>query len=301
MPESWQFWLGEAWARRRSLAGIVVGFVIVGVALAFVLPERYTAVAELLPPGNLGGRSQLLTQLTAIIGVEAPANSSSLGSLYPDIARSHDVLAAALAAPWRDKPFAEHLARGRALSDRDRARLLESVRKRLSGHVNPLTGLITLEFSTHDRQLSAAFLAEVLRQMEAFFANRFVTEAREKRLAIEKRLEEMSANMKGSEDALRRFLETNRITGMSPALQLQEAKLRREVELTSALYSELRRQQESARVEEVGTVPVLQVLGSPSPPLRRASPRRAVIAAAALIFGILAAGAWLRATTGPRP
>lgn len=301
MPESWQFWLGRAWKRRRSLAGIVFGFAIAGAALALILPERYVAVAELLPPGNLGGRSQLLTQLSAIIGIESPTNSSSLGSLYPDIARSHDVLAAALAVTWRDQTYAEHLARRRDLADRDQQMLLESVRKRLIGHINPLTGMITLEFSAHDRQLSAAFLDEILRQMEIFFANRFVTESREKRLAIEKRLEEMTANMKGSEDALRRFLETNRITGMSPALQLQEAKLRREVELTSALYSELRRQQESARVEEVGTVPVLQVLSSPVPPLRRASPRRAVIGAAALIFGIIAAGAWLRATTGPRP
>jgi uncharacterized protein involved in exopolysaccharide biosynthesis len=211
------------------------------------------------------------------------------------------VLGAAIAVQWQDRPFAEHLARRRDIPDGDWQRLLESLRKRLIGHINPLTGMITLEFSSHDRRLSAAFLTEVLHQMEVFFASRFVTEAREKRLAIEKRLEDLSANMKGSEDALRRFLETNRMTAMSPSLQLQEAKLRREVELTSALYSELRSQQETARVEEVGTVPVLQVLSSPQPPLRRTSPRRAVIGATALILGIIAAGAWLRATTGPRP
>ncbi len=166
--------------------------------------------------------------------------------------------------------------------------------------MNPVTGLITLEFVTYDRRLAAAFLVEVLRQMEDFFANRMTSEAREKRLSIEARLAELAESQARNEGALREFLEANRVTAMSPGLQLREAALRREVEVGAALCSELRRQHELARVEEVGTTPVLRQLSPPVPPHRRTSPRRAVIAGAALLLGLMVAGAWLRAVAGRR-
>ena len=60
---------------------------------------------------------------------------------------------------------------------------------------------------------------------------------------------------------------------------------------------ELKRQYEAARIEEVGTIPVLKVLSPPTPPLRRASPKRVVICLTSLLFGLIAAGVYIKSVS----
>lgn len=292
--DSYLLELATSWLaclRRRQLGFSVVLLACLGLGVAYLLiaPKTYRAEAHLLPPGDAQAPSQILSQISALTGIQGLQRGNSLAPLYPDIARSRPVLERVLAAEHQGRTFRSWLAGTDELSPREERLLLRRLNRQVRGYITPITGLITLEATGADPDLVAPLLAEVLRQMDDFFQHRLVSEARARRTAIEARLAEVASSLSGAEEALEAFLSANRGPVLSPGLQTQAARLRREVEINSSLYIELKRQHEVARVEEVGTVPTLRVLSSPQPPLSHSSPRRALVLFLAGVLGLLLA------------
>jgi uncharacterized protein involved in exopolysaccharide biosynthesis len=65
----------------------------------------------------------------------------------------------------------------------------------------------------------------------------------------------------------------------------------REVETNSAVYVELRRQLEIAKIDEVKNIPVIQVLDYARPPVRKSYPPRTTIVLETMILAWLAVAA----------
>lgn len=282
-------WLrGHFW----PLAGITAAGGVVGVAVALLLPVTYQAEAVLLPPGDGGGsRTGLLSQLSALTGVNAMNSLASFGPLYPDIARSRVVLTAVLDREFEGRSYREWFGRAKSLTPAEEEDLYLDLRDRVTGYINPLTNLITLEAAAPQANLAAAFLNEILGQMDVFFQTRLVSEAREQRVALERRVEELGRALGESEANLESFLKANRQPQASPSLELAENRLRREMVINSSLYTEMKQQLEMTRIKEIGSTPALKVLSAATPPLHRASPRRVLIVLFSLVVaGLLAVG-----------
>tara|TARA_Y100000590_G_C15422554_1_gene901986 strand:- start:209 stop:808 length:600 start_codon:yes stop_codon:yes gene_type:complete len=73
-------------------------------------------------------------------------------------------------------------------------------------------------------------------------------------------------DLKKSEQRLKTFREKNRQI-ISPALQLEQDYLSRDVEIQKDIYLTLRQQQELAKIEEVEKASIIQVLDNPQVPL----------------------------------
>ncbi len=278
-------WLRLLDAHRRLFGGIVAVCLAAGACVAFLSPKQYRASAQLLPPMANGQTSQLISRLSAITGLENMGQHPGFAALYPDIAQSRGVLEGALAQQHAGRTFRFWIARQDSLTPREHERLLRWLKRRVEGYSNPLTGLITIAVTLKDPVLAAAFTNELLRQMDLFFSTQVVTEAGAKRVSIDARLREVETLLREGEDRLEDFLRANRLPEASPALKLEETRLRRDMEVNAALYVELKRQREIARVEEVGTTPTLRVLEPAVPPLVKVSPRRAIILGFSLVVG----------------
>src|ERR1041385_1067719 len=111
-----------------------------------------------------------------------------------------------------------------------------------------------------------------------------------KRFRIRKSLS-VPSDLARSEGTLRDFRIRNRLIANSPSLQLEEQQLMRDVETNSAIYIELERQQEIAKIDEVKNIPAVQVLDHASPPVRKSYPPRTAIVLGTMILACLAVGA----------
>ena len=76
----------------------------------------------------------------------------------------------------------------------------------------------------------------------------------------------------------------------SPQLRYEEQRLTRQVNVQQELYLTLRREYETARIEEVNNTPVLTIIDQPSIPGIRSRPQRTItVLLVTVIVGIFAA------------
>src|SRR5205823_6630604 len=125
--------------------------------------------------------------------------------------------------------------------------------------------------------------------LAAAVANRFVaylndfntksrqSQARERRKFIEQRLADGEGELRTAEESLRTFYERNRSWQQSPQLVFEEGRLRRQVEIRQEVYLTLRREYETARIEEVNDTPVITVIDRAVPPREKARPQRKLL------------------------
>jgi len=136
-------------------------------------------------------------------------------------------------------------------------------------------------------------------------ANQFVTELehynRSKRKTkalnnqenLERRLDSVKVELAQTEDRLESFLEKNRNFAISddPELNRELARLKREVGIKSETYVTLTQQYELAKIETEKEIPIVQVLDTAVPPLKKSAPKRTLIVltttALAFTFGFL--------------
>ena len=103
----------------------------------------------------------------------------------------------------------------------------------------------------------------VLAELEAL--NRYYKSetVSEKNTFIENRIASVEGDLEASEQTLKDFMESNRQIS-SPALQLEQERLERDVEVQKGIYLTLKQQLELAKIEEVQQTSVVQVLDRPT-------------------------------------
>jgi tyrosine-protein kinase Etk/Wzc len=82
-------------------------------------------------------------------------------------------------------------------------------------------------------------------------------------------------------------------TSKVPELQLEYVRKAREVKYHEALFEALSKQYEAARLDEAHDAPVIQVLDPPSLPDSKSGPKRMLIMAGGLLFGLIAGSGWV--------
>ena len=105
---------------------------------------------------------------------------------------------------------------------------------------------------------------------------------------IEERIVETRKELELAEEALKNFRDRNRRIENSPSLQLEQTRLVREASVLTGVYTTLKQQLETTKIEEVKESNYVVVLDQPEAPLDRAYPRKklAVITGLVGVFGI---------------
>jgi len=243
----------------------------------FIQTPKYVSWAKVLLPssggGNLGGLAGLATQFGVNVPTSASADLSS-PSLFPELLRSRTFAEKILDKEFYLDKYGKKLSLLAILTHGDVApnvgqgRLIASAVNKLNDEIlafdqDPKSTFSVIKVTAEDpifaKELADVVLAE-LESLNRYFKSVTVNE---KNTFIENRIASVEGDLETSEQTLKDFNERNRQIS-SPALQLEQERLERDVEVQKGIYLTLKQQLELAKIEEVQETSVVQVLDRPT-------------------------------------
>jgi len=269
-----------------ALTGVVVSGIV-----AFLLPSYYrsgaTFQAETTAPIPLSGS---LAGLASQFGGIQLGGGQSNPYLFADLITTDAVLGHVAQAtfPWQGREVKlpevygydgkpEALRQYKTVS-----RLRKAIRVGIN--VRPSTVQFTVEARTPE-------LAKAIAETTLTVLNDVNIAIRQARAAAEQsfsfdRSEHAREELATAESALTSFYQRNRVISQSPGLQMEEARLKRVVDMAQQVYVQLRLQAEQAAVQAVRNTPAISVIDPPLLPVKRSWPNRKLALAAGLAIGL---------------
>ncbi|MFA5832085.1 MAG: Wzz/FepE/Etk N-terminal domain-containing protein [Bacteroidota bacterium] len=269
---------------KRKLISIVVGVAtLFSIAISFVLSESFLATTVILPETDKSKLSSLggLSDLASLAGVNV-GGEGTLVKLYPTILKSESVLRNVIFRKYQTKEFSQPVNLIEYWEIKEKTRELEyenalkNLRDLLQIAMDAKTAVITMSILMPEPQLAADIVNEVSSELDKFIRNKRTTSAGEQRKFVEGRLTEVKRDLTLSENILKEFREKNRQV-LSPQLLLEQERLIRDVQINATIYTELRKQYELVKIEEVKNIPVINVMDIAHAAARKDKPKRAVI------------------------
>ena len=286
--------LSVLWNSRKLIAMVTGAVTVLSVIISLLLPEYFRSSATLLPETEKGKLAGLggLSDLAALAGVNV-GGEGSLAKLYPTIIKSEAVLTNVIYAKYKTEKFKEpaSLIQYWEIEEKTPERsyevALKSLGEALQVGLDNKTSVVTISIETREPQLSADIINRVTSELDKFIRTKRTTKASEQRKWIEDRLVEVKQDLQRSENALKEFREKNRRVLDSPQLLLEQERLIREVTINATLYTELKKQYEIVKIEEIKNIPIINVMDEARPAARKERPKRATMVLTSLFLSLI--------------
>lgn len=260
--------------RRLLLWSCAVGFII-GIAIALLSPARYTTSFSFTPQSESDGARSGLASLAGQFGVSLGAASGQAAppQFYADLLVTRELLAPIAmdsvpsgADKGRSVPLSTFLDVDASTAAERQFETIERLRNDVisTSVAERTTGVVSVNVRTTSAEASLAIAQRLIDGLTRFNLVTRQSQASAERRFIEGRLSAARLDLTEAETELRRFLETNRATGNSPALQFQQDRLRRDETMKEDLVRTLTQQYEQARIREVRDTPVITLIDRPT-------------------------------------
>jgi uncharacterized protein involved in exopolysaccharide biosynthesis len=297
----WMNILSILWSARRFIVVVTCSATLAaGIIAFFLLPKYYKSTAVILPDadkskiGSLGGG---LTDLAAMAGVNV-GGEGSIVKLYPTILKSESVLKSVIYTKYKTDEYKDSVDLihywdiSEYSPEREYEVALLSLRNALEVSIDIKLNVVTISLETKEPQLSADILNTVIRSMDNFIRTKRNTNALEQRKWIEARLVEVKEDLSSAENTLKIFREKNRSINGSPQLLLDQERFFREVQINSTMYVELKKQHEIAKIEEIRTTPIINVMDYGRPAAKKERPKRGIIMLVTMLLACVGSGSY---------
>lgn len=289
---------------RHALTLAATGAV-VGTVTALVLPSRYQAKAAFQaenPPNepSLGGglAGALGSQLASL----PLGGTQNRPQLLADLLETDAVLRHVVHAMyvWEGQPQTLIAIYGYASKPRPELRdylAIKKLHKALSVDVDIRTGIVRFDVEAYTPELALAVAETTLAALnEANVALRQRRGSAERTFTAQ-RSTDARLQLAAAESTLALFNQTNRNLQTSATLQLEQARLRRNVDMAQQLFVQLQLQEEQAALQELRNTPMISVIDPPVLPARHSWPNRPLAVITGLLIGLFVA--YLRLSTRP--
>jgi uncharacterized protein involved in exopolysaccharide biosynthesis len=265
----------------RAIAGGLVAGSVLGALAAFIVPATYTATTTFVPESGAQGRLPSgIASLAGQIGITLGSEATQSPRFYAEVAQSRDVLERVLQTFFADpRPHRApgdsitllRLIRIRAVDFPDSLeRGVRRLRSLVRVTVDNQTRIVRLSFESRYPTIAAGVANQFVQYLNDFNAKTRQSQARERRKFVQERLDNAEVELRKAEDDVKGFYQRNRSWQQSPTLVFEEGRLRRQVDIRQELYLTLKREYETARIEEVNDTPVITVIAAAAVPRRKA-------------------------------
>lgn len=259
------------------------------VILWFVVPSTFEASVTILPESMTSSTLSALSGLASSVGVNL--NTGSATTIYSNLLLSEAVLEPVILANYRipgEKDSANLIAifEIEPVEDyppRTQKRLqfitcyeLLAEKGRIIPELDASTGALSVVVTMSSSKLAAEVANNLLKSLDDYMKNKRQSSAKNSRIYLEGRVSAIQDSLTLSEEKLKRFNEQNRLINQSPQLILEQNRLQRDVQVYNSTYSTLRTSLESAKLEEVKDVPVVNVREWAQEPVLSSGPRRSI-------------------------
>ena len=297
--------------RRRLVVTLPLGVALLAGVASLLVSPTYTAITTFVPEVSADARMPAgLAGLAGQFGIALGGEASQSPQFYADLIESRELMERVLRARYprsseegvsRDSAtLLEILDQGGDNSADSLYKGVKKLTKLVSTSVDRKTDVVELDVDAHDRVLAALVASRFLAYLNDFNAKTRQSQARERRKFTEDRLAQAEADLRRAEEELKVFYQRNRSWQQAPQLVFEEGRLRRQVDVRQEVYLTLRREYETARIDEANDTPVLTVIDPPVPPARKSKPKRLVWVVVAAVLGGMVSVTWVFATNHVR-
>ena len=259
----------------------------------FIAKSVYTSTAKIMPSSGGGGISQA-AGLAAQFGINIPTGLSETTWVYPEIVKSRTIARAMLKRKFDTQEFGFQKSLLQILTNGEKDSTIDHDIFIKAG-VDQVIDMVDIELngSFYDLTISAAeplfakdLTVALIEELDIHQQEYNKAKASETRQFIEERIIETKKELEAAEETLRDFTTRNRRIENSPLLMLDRQRLSREVSVLIGVFTTLKQQLETTKIEEVKESDYVIVLDPPEANLRPIKPnkRRTIILAG--VFGI---------------
>lgn len=279
----------------RALLVFPLVAAVAGAVLAGVARKKFESVAIFGPSQQVGGKlpSSLLS-IASSFGISAQDGGYTV-YYFAQLLQSREALrhVASDTLVIDGTPVATlDLLRVRApAADRRLERGIRKLRAALTVRTDDQAKLLTLRVLGPSPAAATALAQSFLDAVNAIAMVSLTTGGSFEWRFAQAQADSALEQLRRAEDALRDFNTANRSIASSPALQVEEARLQRGIQIQREIYVTLVQQAEAAKLQAARNTPAVSIVQPPQASLRRAAPRTSVWAA----VGLLGTLTWLLA------
>lgn len=300
--------MAKLWHRKRTIFRIVLFFFIAGVALALLLPRKYTAQC------TLGLEMEDKTTRISVEGMSA-FQSTHIGdvknarivspAMYPDLFFSVPFQKELMYSPLyvneigdtvtfynflitKSLPEIHSVVKNESKVERlsqTEVECLNYLKKALSIHVNNKDGNLKIAVDMPESKLAALLADRAQEMLQQYITRLKITRAQAALEFIEERYTEVKKELEQKQKNLIDFRETQKEQN-SIQLETEEKILTNDYELFFSLYSDIVKQREKARIQVKEDMPVLTLIEPVVEPTSPSKPQRALIVMASILLGL---------------
>ena len=255
------------------------------VYLFFIAQPVYLTTAKLLPTGEDNSLSNI-QGLASQFGLALPFQSGSnlsFSDIYPEIVKSRQLTGIVLEKKFNTRKFGQNQLLKNILSRQYRLdkydvderfkRSSEILQDNIKVSKARLTSIVTLEVRGLEPEFSVDLANTIISESDKLQREFKTHQISDKRSFIEERIKDVKKDLESAQEDLKEFRERNRQVQYSPALLLEEERLKTEMDVKKEIFSTLKQQFELAKIEEVEEGATVQILDKPVAPYEKSSPK----------------------------
>jgi uncharacterized protein involved in exopolysaccharide biosynthesis len=296
--------LFQNWRKLFIINGVVA--IISIVILVLFVKNYYDSAIVILP--DYGGNSMLgsLSSLAAVAGLNVGETAPTM--IYQNLIEGENVLEPVIRKKYLTKEYdypvnlieyydieLDGTNENDPISLQDRDKYLQMVKifkeKILFIDYDRNTSILTVTIRTNEQILSSEVVNNLVASLDEYVRTKRKSNAKEQRLYIEKRTDQVKDSLRISEESLKIFREKNRVV-TSPQLLLDQARMMRDVEILQAVFIELTKQMELIKLEEVKDAPIIDIREEAGIPIKKSGPKRSIYIIFIMIISISITSLW---------
>ena len=244
-----------------------------------------------------GGSSASQAQgLAAQFGISLPFGQSEQKWVYPEIIKSRILARAMLERKFDTNEFGsnrtllEILTGGlnQTISGLDTLEIyaINSLLDIIKVSEDFQTGIYTITLSASEPKFASDLTSALIEELDTHQRKYNKAKTSEGRQFVEERIIDTEKELQATEEALRAFRVRNRRIENSPSLQLEQQRLTREVAVLTGVFTTLKQQLETIKIEEVKESDYVIVIDPPETPLFYTKPKKRNMVIMAGFIGI---------------
>jgi uncharacterized protein involved in exopolysaccharide biosynthesis len=262
----------------------------------FFTQPVYTSTAKIMSSSSGGSMSQT-AGLAAQFGINIPTGQSEPKWVYPEIIKSRTLARSMLKRKFDtnkfgpQKPLLQILTFGNEPPEIGLDTLeiiaVDNFLGMIDVYEDLSTSILTLNIHASEPSLAAEINQALIEELDTHQREYNKAKTSDTKQFIEERIIEIENELNIAEEALRHFTTHNRRIDNSALLLLERQRLAREVTVLTGVFTTLKQQLETTKIEQVKKSDYVVILDPPEAPLVRSKPDKKLMVITAGFMGIM--------------
>jgi len=295
---------GSLWKQRKKFIYFNAGILVITLLVLLLVVEPYYVSSVTILP-DYGSKETTLSQLSSLASLAGVnVGQGTPTAVYQNLLTSEAILYPVVFAKYKTDKFPDSvnlIQYFKVKPDNDLPENLQArsaflkefeslTKSRITTDLDKLTNILTVSVKMPEAKLSSDVANNIVIALDTYIRTKRKSFATDQMEYIQKRMAQVQDSLTDAENNLKNFREQNRLVVQSPELMLQQSRLTRNVEILDAVFLELSKQLELAKIDQIKDTPVVNIADYAKNPVIKAGPKRLVTLVTILFLSVVFSG-----------